>query len=86
MPRRIPDYPDVYEHWNYISSIGSYIAGFGALWFLYVVARIFMDRIPAGENPWGEGAKTVEWTLPSPPDFHTFEKTGIPHFTAHTPH
>ena len=78
MPRRIPDYPDVYAGYNYISSIGSYIAGFGALWFLYVVARIFIDRIPAGNNPWGEGAKTIEWTLPSPPAFHTFEKTGIP--------
>ena len=86
MPRRIPDYPDVYAHWNLISSYGSYLAGFGALWFLYVVARIFIDKIPAGENPWGEGAVTVEWKLPSPPAFHTFEKTGIPHFDSHASH
>jgi cytochrome c oxidase subunit 1 len=24
-------------------------------------------------NPWGAGATTLEWTLPSPPPFHTFE-------------
>ncbi|MFZ4124937.1 MAG: cytochrome c oxidase subunit I [Rickettsiales bacterium] len=73
MPRRIPDYPDVYAEWNYWSSIGSYIAGFGALFFLYVVIDMFVRKRPAGDNPWGEGAKTLEWTLPSPPPFHTFE-------------
>jgi len=24
-------------------------------------------------NPWGAGATTLEWTLPSPPPFHQFE-------------
>ena len=74
MPRRIPDYPDVYAGWNAISSYGSYIAGFGAIFYLYVVFRIFRDKIPVGENPWGEGAKTIEWTVSSPPAFHTFER------------
>lgn len=74
MPRRIPDYPDVYAHWNYVSSIGSYIAGFGALFFLFIVAKMFIDKKPAGDNQWGEGATTLEWTVSSPPPFHTFEK------------
>ena len=39
MPRRYVDYPDAFAGWNYISSIGSYISGFGALIFLYGVAR-----------------------------------------------
>jgi cytochrome c oxidase subunit 1 len=26
-----------------------------------------------GNNPWGEGATTLEWTVPSPAPFHTFE-------------
>ncbi len=33
----------------------------------------FIDKVPAGENPWGEGATTLEWTLSSPPPFHQFE-------------
>jgi cytochrome c oxidase subunit 1 len=73
MPRRIPDYPDAYAGWNYWSSIGSYIAFAGALWFLVVVAEMFMKKRPAKANPWGEGATTLEWTLSSPPPFHTFE-------------
>jgi cytochrome c oxidase subunit 1 len=83
MPRRIPDYPDVYAGFNYWSSIGSYIAGVGAIWFLIVVAEMFVKKRKAGNNPWGEGAKTLEWTLPSPPPFHTFEQqpviTDVPH-------
>jgi cytochrome c oxidase subunit 1 len=27
----------------------------------------------AAGNPWGEGATTLEWTLPSPPAFHSYE-------------
>jgi len=34
-----------------------------------------MKKRPAGNNPWGEGAHTLEWTVSSPPPFHTFEKT-----------
>ena len=28
----------------------------------------------AAKNPWGEGATTLEWTVPSPPNFHTFDE------------
>ena len=73
MPRRIPDYPDVYEGWNFVSSIGSYVGGFAAIFFIFVVMEAFMRKRPAGNNPWGEGTTTLEWTVPSPPDFHTFE-------------
>jgi cytochrome c oxidase subunit 1 len=77
MPRRYPDYPDVYAYWNYVSSIGSYIAGVGALFFLYIVAEMFMKKRKAANNPWGEGAKTLEWTVSSPPAFHTFDKVPV---------
>jgi cytochrome c oxidase subunit 1 len=73
MPRRYIDYPDVYAGWNYVSSVGAYISSASIAIFLYVVIDQFMKKRPAGDNPWGEGATTLEWTLPSPPPFHQYE-------------
>jgi cytochrome c oxidase subunit 1 len=73
MPRRYIDYPDAYALWNFWSSIGAYIAGIGTLVFLYTVYDAFARKRLAGDNPWGVGATTLEWTLPSPPPFHSYE-------------
>ena len=73
MPRRYVDYPNAYAEWNFISSIGSYIFAFGLLVFFYGIAIAFIRKEKAGNNPWGEGADTLEWTLSSPPPFHQFE-------------
>jgi len=35
MPRRIPDYPNIYSYWNYISSLGSLITILG-FFFIYI--------------------------------------------------
>jgi cytochrome c oxidase subunit I len=72
MPRRYVDYPEVYAGWNMVSSYGSYISAVGVLIFLYGVISAFMKKVPAGNNPWGEYATTLEWTLTSPPPFHQF--------------
>jgi cytochrome c oxidase subunit 1 len=74
MPRRYPDYPEVFAGWNFISSIGAFIGGFSVIVFLYVLFRIFTSREPLPANYWGEGATTLEWSLSSPPPFHTFEE------------
>ncbi|MPY71755.1 MAG: cytochrome c oxidase subunit I [Alphaproteobacteria bacterium] len=74
MPRRIPDYPDAFAGWNMVSSLGAYLSAFGALLFLFVIWRTFAAGEKVGENPWGEGATTLEWTLSSPPPFHSFEE------------
>ncbi|MEK9645646.1 MAG: cytochrome c oxidase subunit I [Alphaproteobacteria bacterium] len=74
MPRRIPDYPDAYAGWNEIASYGSYISAFGVLIFLFGVIRAFSAGAQAADNPWGEGATTLEWTLSSPPAFHSYDE------------
>jgi cytochrome c oxidase subunit 1 len=83
MPRRYVDYPDAYWQWNFVSSIGAYIAGVATLVFLYTVYDAFARKRVAGDNPWGVGATTLEWTLPSPPPFHQYETlpriTGFDH-------
>ncbi|UWI83141.1 cytochrome c oxidase subunit I [Wolbachia endosymbiont of Howardula sp.] len=71
MPRRIPDYPDAFILWNYISSIGAYISFISVIFFLFVVIYLFKYGTKAGDNPWG--ANTLEWTLSSPPPFHSFD-------------
>ena len=74
MPRRIPDYPDAFAGWNEISTYGSYLSAIGVLVFLFAIFRGFTAGARVGENPWGEGATTLEWTLPSPPDFHSYDE------------
>ncbi len=75
MPRRYIDYPDAYAGWNWVSSIGSYISFASSVFFVgLVIYVIWFSRRQAAENPWGEGATTLEWTLPSPPPFHTYEE------------
>ena len=71
MPRRIPDYALQFADFNMLSSIGSYIFGFSQLLFLFVVVKAIRGGIAAGERAW-DGAHGLEWTLPSPPPYHSF--------------
>jgi cytochrome c oxidase subunit 1 len=74
MPRRYIDYPDAFAGWNAVSSYGSYISAVGVLIFLFCVFEAFSKKRVAGDNPWGEGANTLEWQLSSPPPFHQWEQ------------
>jgi cytochrome c oxidase subunit 1 len=73
MPRRIPDYPDVYGGWNMVSSLGALLTMLGTLMFYYIVFHTARFGKAAAANPWGEGATTLEWTVASPAPFHTHE-------------
>jgi len=44
MPRRIPDYPDAFYQWNYISSFGSMLSLVSVVIFFYVVAASFTTK------------------------------------------
>jgi cytochrome c oxidase subunit 1 len=74
MPRRIPDYPDAFAQWNVVISVGAVITFASMFVFLYIIIRTLMWGKRAEANPWGEGANTLEWTVPSPAPFHTFEE------------
>ncbi len=73
MPRRYADYPDAYAGWNMVSSLGSYLTALGTLFFFAGIYLAFRRKKAAGDNPWGSGATTLEWTLTSPPPFHCYE-------------
>ncbi|MAB13023.1 cytochrome c oxidase subunit I [Parvibaculum sp.] len=74
MPRRYVDYPDAFAFWNFISSIGAYISAAALGIFFIGMALAFIRKQKAADNPWGEGATTLEWTLSSPPPFHQFSE------------
>ncbi|PWG16059.1 cytochrome c oxidase subunit I [Salibaculum griseiflavum] len=74
MPRRYIDYPEAFATWNYVSSIGAFIAFASFLFFIVMLFKLLLSPKNATENnPWNEWADTLEWTLPSPPPEHTFE-------------
>ena len=74
MPRRYVEYPEAYALWNKVSSVGSFISGAAVLLFVYIVIDAFARKRVAGDNPWGPGAATLEWTLSSPPPTHQFNE------------
>jgi len=73
MPRRYPDYPDAYAFFNHIASAGYGIMAIGMVFFFINIVVSLIGGRKAADNPWGEGATTLEWTLSSPPPFHQFE-------------
>jgi len=73
MQRRVPDYPDAYAYWNHIASTGYAIMAIGMVCFVVNMVYSLLAGKKAPDNPWGDGATTLEWTLPSPPPYHQFE-------------
>ncbi|CAO3668110.1 unnamed protein product [Rhizopus microsporus] len=86
MPRRIPDYPDAYAGWNLVSSFGSIISIVASLVFLYALYDLLArQEYNLANNYWyvpqffsssraigaTSTATTLEWSLTSPPSFHT---------------
>lgn len=87
MPRRIPDYPDAFEGWNYVSSVGSLISVCSLLLFIYVIYEMLVSDRVVSAYPWGTPAffmstpsylkeshatPTLEWGVASPTPFHAY--------------
>jgi cytochrome c oxidase subunit 1 len=64
-----------YHLWNYVSTLGAYMSGMGAVLFVIIVFYTLFFGRKVGENYWNvdKDLMTFEWTLSSPPPFHQFE-------------
>jgi cytochrome c oxidase subunit 1 len=73
MPRRYADYPAQFTDFHQVATIGAFWFGLSQLIFLYNALRTFAGKGPvASANPW-EAEEGLEWTLPSPAPYHSFE-------------
>ena len=72
MPRRIPDYAVQFTDWNMVSSIGAFGFGFSQLIFVYIVWQVIRGAGEKATAQVWENPEGLEWTLPSPPPYHSF--------------
>ncbi len=75
MPRRYADYPLQFADFNAIASVGAFVFGLMQVYFfLFVVIPMMRGKgEKAPQKPW-EAAEGLEWEVPSPAPFHTFEE------------
>ncbi len=74
MPRRIPDYSLQFADFNMISSIGGFAFGASFILLTYIIVNAIRNGEPVKENRVWESAKGLEWTVPTPAPYHTFDK------------
>jgi cytochrome c oxidase subunit 1 len=72
MPRRVYTYPGNrgWDFWNFAATIGSFIIALSVLVFIVNLMRT-RKSAPVGQDPWD--ARTLEWSIPSPPPEHNFD-------------
>ena len=72
MPRRYSDYPMQFADFNAVASVGAFGFALSQLILLYVVIKCIKGGPAAADNPW-QASGGLEWSVPSPAPFHTFE-------------
>jgi cytochrome c oxidase subunit 1 len=77
MPRRIYTYPANrgWDFWNLMSTIGAFIIAVSITVFLVNVWKTRRSEQDAGADPWD--ARTLEWSIPSPPPEYNFASVPV---------
>src|SRR5579859_6194929 len=79
MPRRIYTYDKSLNlgFWNMVATIGAFIIAAAVLVFLYNALVVTPKSAPATADPWD--ARTLEWSIPSPPPEYNFAEVPTVH-------
>ena len=80
MPRRIYTYDDSLglDFWNMVSTVGAFIIALSVMVFMYNVRNSHRrNRVPASGDPWD--ARTLEWSIASPPPHYNFAEVPVCH-------
>jgi cytochrome c oxidase subunit I len=70
MPRRYASYPEEFQFYHVLSTIGAYTISIGLFGILFNWLHALMFGAKAPGNPWG--SNTLEWHTPSPPPHDNF--------------
>lgn len=63
--------------WNFIETIGAFVIAVSVLLFIYGMVWSLRHGHEAGNDPWD--ARTLEWSIPSPPPHYNFEHIPLVH-------
>lgn len=75
MPRRIYTYDAAmgFNFWNLFVSVSAFVLALSFLMFFYNMYYSYKQGAVAGNDPWD--ARTLEWSIPSPPPVYNFALT-----------
>jgi cytochrome c oxidase subunit 1 len=78
-PRRTYQYPKGmgWEMWNGIETLGAFIIALSILTFIINVMKTTRSPARADHDPWD--ARTLEWTVPTPPPEYNFAEIPVVH-------
>jgi len=71
MPRRYASYSMLFEHSNFITTVGAYMIMAGMLVLLGAIIVSWRSGVPSGSNPWQ--ANSLEWLVSTPPPLENFD-------------
>jgi cytochrome c oxidase subunit I len=74
MPRRIPDYSTQFADFNMVASIGAFGFGLAQVLFAWILIQCIRGKGDRATAEVWEGSRGLEWTVPSPAPYHTFEE------------
>ena len=79
MPRRIYTYSEGmgWSAWNGVSTVGAFLLALSLLVFIHNIVTSWRKGEPAGNDPWD--ARTLEWSIPSPPPEYNFFEIPVVH-------
>jgi cytochrome c oxidase subunit 1 len=78
-PRRTYQYPKGmgWDFWNGVSTIGAFTIALSILTFTINIFKTMKSKERAPQDPWD--ARTLEWTIPTPPPEYNFAEIPIVH-------
>ncbi len=75
MPRRYYDYLNEFHGPNILSTVGSWLLATGLIIIIANLVKSAKNGPKAEKNPWN--AKTLEWTVSSPPSLENFDEIPV---------